>query len=81
MPVYLVSVQCYDHEVLWLSVAAKNDGHVVVGAVYRLGSRHGGDTQLLAYLDATIDEAERCGSHIAITGDLNVHNQSWLFNF
>ena len=62
-PVYLVTVQCYDHEVLWLSVAAKNHGHVVVGAVYRLGSGHGGDTQLLDYLDTTIDEAERCGSH------------------
>ena len=76
-----MSIQCYDHEVLWLSVAAKNHGHVVVGAVYRLGSGHGGDTQLLDHLDTTIDEAERYGSHIVITGDFNVHNQSWLRSF
>ena len=47
---YLESIQCYDHKVLWLSVAAKNHGHVVVGAVYRPGSCHGEDTQLLDYL-------------------------------
>ena len=29
-----VEIQCYDHEVLWLYVAAKNHGHVVVGTVY-----------------------------------------------
>ena len=81
VPVYLVSIQCYDHEVLWLSVAAKNHGHVVAGAVYRLGSGHGGDPQLLDYLDTTIDEAERYGSHTAMTGDFNVHNQSWLGSF
>ena len=40
--------------------------------------RNGGDTQLLDYLDTTIDEAERYGSHIVIAGDLNVYNQSWL---
>ena len=72
---YLESIQCYDHEVLWLSVAAKNHGHFVVGAVYRPRSCHG-DTQLLDYLDTTINEAERYGSHIVIAGDFNIHNQS-----
>ena len=52
---YLESIQCYDHEVLWLSVAAKDHEHVVVGAVSKPGSCHGGDTQLLDYLDTTID--------------------------
>ena len=52
---YLESFQCYDHKVRWLSVAAKTHGHVVVGSVYRPGSCHGGDTQLLDYLDTTID--------------------------
>ena len=52
---YLESIQFYDHEVLWVSVAAKNHGHDVVGAVYRPGSCHGGDTHLLNYLDTTID--------------------------
>ena len=75
---YLESIKCSDHEVLWLSVAAKSHGHVVVSAVYRPGSCQGGDTQLLDYLDTTIDEAERYGSHIVIAGDFNVHNQSWL---
>ena len=74
---YLESIQCYDHEVLWLSVAAKYHGHFVAGAVYRPSSCHG-DTQLPDYLDTTINEAERYGSHIVIAGDFNVHNQSWL---
>ena len=41
---YLESFQFYDHKVLWLFVAAKNHGNVVVGSVHRPGSCHGGDT-------------------------------------
>ena len=40
---YLEYFQCYDHKVLWVSVA-ETHGHVVVGSVYRRGSCHGGDT-------------------------------------
>ena len=73
---YLESIQCYDHEVLWLSVAAKNNGHFVAGAVYRPSSCHG-DTQLLDYLDTTINESERYGSHIVIAGDFNIHKRTF----
>ena len=66
------------HEVLWFSITLSTGERIVFGAVYRPGSCADSDVELLEYLDGTLDQARRCGSHVILAGDFNVHNHSWL---
>lgn len=75
---HLESIKSCDHEVLWLSVITSTRKRAVIGAVYRPGSCADSDTELLEYLDATLDIARSHGSHIILAGDFNVHSESWL---
>ena len=66
------------HEVLWLSLHMAAGEDIVLGAVYRPGSSADNDISLLEYLDKTIDQARKLGTSIILTGDFNVHSESWL---
>lgn len=65
-------------EVIWLSVQTANQGSMVLCAAYRPGSAAETDIQLLEHIDTVLSSNQLKYSNIIITGDFNVHNQSWL---
>ena len=75
---HLSTINCCNHELLWLAINLHGRKKLVVGALYRPGSAPGHDTSLLEHLDACLDHARSHGSNIVLAGDFNVHNESWI---
>ena len=75
---HLSTINCCNHELLWLAINLHGRKKLVVGALYRPGSAPGHDTSLLEHLDACLDHARSHGSNIILAGDFNVHNESWI---
>lgn len=75
---HLEEIPTGENEIVWMSVGLNKDTKLVIGAVYRPGSCRGSDTSLIEYLDDTMDDARRHGSHLMLAGDFNIHNTAWL---
>ena len=45
----LLNINCYNHEVIWVSLLAANNVKVVICAVYRSGSSTGTDVELFEW--------------------------------
>ena len=75
---HLQQLNCLRHEIIWLSVTARDKSKLVLCAVYRTGSCAGSDTELLEFLDLELISACLHGDKLVVAGDFNVHSEEWL---
>ena len=72
---HLQQLNCLHHEIIWLSVTARDKSKLVLCAVYRPGSCAGSDTELLEFLDLELISARLHGDKLVVAGDFNIHSE------
>ena len=74
----LRTIDCGDHEIIWLTVNLQGRKKLVLGGLYRPGSAPGHDISILEHLDTSLDHVRSFGTNVMLAGDFNVHNGPWL---
>ena len=74
----LSTIDCGDHEIIWLTVNLQGRKKLVLGGLYRPGSAPGHDISILEHLDTSLDHVRFFGTNVMLAGDFNVRNGPWL---
>ena len=74
----LSTIDCGDHEIIWLTVNLQGRKKLVLGGLHRPGSAPGHDISILEHLDTSLDHVRSFGTNVMLAGDFNVHNGPWL---
>ena len=74
----LSTIDCGDHEIIWLTVNLQGRKKLVLGGLYRPGSAPGHDISILEHLHTSLDHVCSFGTNVMLAGDFNVHNGPWL---
>ena len=74
----LSTIDCGDHEIIWLSVNLQGRKKLVLGGLYRPWSAPGHDISILEHLDTSLDHVRSFGTNVMLAGEFNVLNGPWL---